>query len=48
VYFFVETKGLTLEEVDDIFETKNSRKASMAVKKTKYATFIGADGVKKR
>lgn len=27
-FFFVETKGLTLEELDDIFEAKDPRKAS--------------------
>lgn len=27
-FFFVETKGLTLEEMDEIFEAKNPRKAS--------------------
>ncbi|KAF2807562.1 sugar transporter [Mytilinidion resinicola] len=46
-FFFVETKGLTLEEMDDIFESKNPRKASTAVKKMKYTSFIGADGTKR-
>lgn len=32
-FFFVETKGLTLEELDDIFEAKNPRKASVHAKK---------------
>ncbi|KAF2260656.1 sugar transporter [Lojkania enalia] len=27
-FFFIETKGLTLEEMDEIFEAKNPRKAS--------------------
>jgi hypothetical protein len=27
-FFFVETKGRTLEELDEIFEAKNPRKAS--------------------
>ena len=27
-FFFVETKGLTLEELDGIFEAKNPRKTS--------------------
>jgi len=31
-FFFVETKGLTLEEMDDIFEAKNPRKASLQKK----------------
>lgn len=28
IYFFVETKGRTLEELDEVFEAKNPRKAS--------------------
>ncbi|KAI0830453.1 general substrate transporter [Hypoxylon sp. FL0890] len=32
-FFFVETKGMTLEELDAIFETKNPRKASIEAKK---------------
>ncbi|KAI0799943.1 lactose permease [Xylaria sp. FL0064] len=32
-FFFVETKGLTLEELDDIFESDNPRKASLEAKK---------------
>ncbi|KAI1767055.1 general substrate transporter [Hypoxylon sp. FL1150] len=31
-FFFVETKGLTLEELDAIFEARNPRKASVAAK----------------
>ncbi|KAL7623753.1 hypothetical protein AAE478_005306 [Parahypoxylon ruwenzoriense] len=31
-FFFVETKGMTLEELDAIFEAKNPRKASIEVK----------------
>ncbi|KAI0853851.1 general substrate transporter [Daldinia vernicosa] len=31
-FFFVETKGMTLEELDAIFEAKNPRKASVEVK----------------
>lgn len=27
-FFFVETKGRTLEEMDEVFEAKNPRKAS--------------------
>ncbi|KAI1389076.1 general substrate transporter [Hypoxylon trugodes] len=33
-FFFVETKGMTLEELDVIFEAKNPRKASVEAKKT--------------
>ncbi|KAK5953182.1 hypothetical protein OHC33_005750 [Knufia fluminis] len=29
-FFFVETKGLTLEELEEVFEAKNPRKASVA------------------
>ena len=43
-FFFVETKGLTLEEMDDIFESKNPRKASTDKKKVKVRTVLGADG----
>ncbi|KAJ3561907.1 hypothetical protein NPX13_g8766 [Xylaria arbuscula] len=32
-YFFVETKGLTLEQLDVIFESDNPRKASVEAKK---------------
>jgi hypothetical protein len=32
-FFFVETKGVTLEELDAVFEAKNPRKASVEVKK---------------
>jgi hypothetical protein len=31
-YFFVETKGLTLEELDFIFEADNPRKESVSLK----------------
>ncbi|KAF2735853.1 lactose permease [Polyplosphaeria fusca] len=43
-FFFVETKGLTLEELDDIFEAKNPRKASTTVKKVKVRTLLAEDG----
>ncbi|KAI5862457.1 general substrate transporter [Durotheca rogersii] len=32
-FFFVETKGMTLEELDAVFEAKNPRKASLEAKK---------------
>ncbi|KAI0181652.1 general substrate transporter [Hypoxylon sp. FL1284] len=32
-FFFVETKGMTLEELDAIFEARNPRKASVEAKK---------------
>jgi len=31
-FFFVETKGFTLEELDAVFEAKNPRKASTMMK----------------
>lgn len=31
-FFFVETKGMTLEELDAIFEARNPRKASIEAK----------------
>jgi hypothetical protein len=43
-FFFVETRGLTLEEMDEIFEAKNPRKASTTVKKVKLRTVLGEDG----
>lgn len=43
-FFFVETKGLTLEEMDEIFEAKNPRKASTDVKKVKLRTVVDAEG----
>ena len=43
-FFFVETKGLTLEEMDDIFEAKNPRKASTERKKTKVRTVVDGEG----
>ena len=43
-FFFVETKGLTLEELDEIFEAKNPRKASTDVKKFKVRTMLAEDG----
>lgn len=32
-FYFVETKGLTLEELDLVFEADNPRKESVAVKR---------------
>ncbi|OHX01099.1 lactose permease [Colletotrichum incanum] len=32
-FFFVETKGFTLKELDEVFEAKNPRKASVQAKK---------------
>ncbi|KAF1953244.1 lactose permease [Byssothecium circinans] len=43
-FFYVETKGLTLEEMDEIFEAKNPRKASTQKKKVKVRTVLGSDG----
>lgn len=43
-FFFVETKGLTLEEMDDIFEAPNPRKASTQKKRVKVRRLVGADG----
>ncbi|PVI02831.1 sugar transporter [Periconia macrospinosa] len=43
-FFFVETKGLTLEEMDEIFEAKNPRKASTEKKKVKVKTVLREDG----
>lgn len=39
-FFFVETKGLTLEEMDGIFEAKSPRKASTKVQKLGLQTFV--------
>lgn len=43
-FFFVETKGLTLEEMDGIFEAKNPRKASTMMKKVVVRTVLREDG----
>ena len=42
-FFFVETKGWTLEELDEIFEAKNPRKASTAVKKVHFRAGLADD-----
>lgn len=46
-FFYVETKGLTLEEMDEIFEAKNPRKASTDVKRVKVRTVLDEDGLVK-
>lgn len=43
-FFFVETKGRTLEEMDEIFEAKNPRKASTQKKKAIVRTVLDHDG----
>ncbi|KAK8115673.1 general substrate transporter [Apiospora sp. TS-2023a] len=43
-FFFVETKGLTLEEMDDIFEAPNPRKASTRKKWVRVRKMVGSDG----
>ena len=43
-FFFVETKGISLEELDEIFEAPNPRKASTAVKKMQTRTLVTAEG----
>ncbi|KAF2200575.1 sugar transporter [Delitschia confertaspora ATCC 74209] len=47
-FFFVETKGRTLEEMDAIFEAKNPRKASTAVKNGKFRRVIEVSGTEAR
>jgi hypothetical protein len=42
--FFVETKGLTLEELDVIFEADNPRKESLAVKRRQRQVERQGDG----
>lgn len=43
-FFYVETKGVSLEELEVIFESKNPRKASTAVKKLQHRTIFKQDG----
>ena len=43
-FFFVETKGISLEELDAIFEAPNPRKASTAVKRMQARTVVTSDG----
>jgi MFS family permease len=45
-FFFVETKGRTLEELDEIFEAKNPRKASTAVHAMRRRTLVDESGEK--
>jgi hypothetical protein len=45
-FFFVETKGLTLEEMDDIFEAPNPRKKSTEIKKVSVRTVLKTNGEK--
>ena len=40
-FFFVETKGLTLEELDAVFEARNPRKESVAIKKRQKQVAAG-------
>jgi hypothetical protein len=42
-FFFVETKGISLEELDAIFEAKNPRKTSVAVSKLQSQIASGGD-----
>ncbi|KAK8015399.1 hypothetical protein PG990_008695 [Apiospora arundinis] len=43
-FFFVETKGLTLEEMGDIFESRDPRRASTQKKKVRVRKLVGPDG----
>lgn len=43
-FFFVETKGVTLEELDAVFDAKNPRKASLLAKQAQKRILRG-DGV---
>jgi len=45
-FFFVETKGRTLEELDEIFESKNPRKASTALHRVSKKTLMDKEGRK--
>lgn len=40
-FFFVETQGLTLEELDNVFEAKNPRLASIETKKRQQRIMRG-------
>lgn len=41
-FFFVETKGLTLEELDAVFATKNPRKTSTLAKRKERSIIANA------
>lgn len=43
-FFFVETKGFTLEEMDAIFEAKNPRKASVKAAKARKRIIVAGRG----
>ena len=43
-FFFVETKGRTLEELDEVFEAKNPRKASTEKTRLRRARVFDEDG----
>lgn len=43
-FFFVETKGFTLEELDVIFEAKNPRKASVKAVKARKRIIVAGRG----
>ena len=39
-FFYVETKGRTLEELDDVFESKSPKKASLVQPTGDYQAFF--------
>lgn len=43
-FFFVETKGRTLEELDEVFEAPNPRKASTAKVRVRRARVVDEEG----
>jgi MFS family permease len=45
-FFYVETKGRTLEELDEIFESRNPRKASTAIQEVRKRTVVNKKGEK--
>ena len=42
--FYVETKGRTLEELDEVFEAKNPRKESVRVVQVRKRVVVGSGG----
>ena len=46
-FFFVETKGRTLEELQEVFEAKNPRKASTATTRIRRARVQDEEGNEK-